>query len=177
LAVSSYARFRYFRITILTRMAFGIDKISIPMKIYIPISVKGNYQSLIKKFDADLFQKLAPPFLTLKLLQFDGSQKGDIVHIQMSLAGMFPQEWISVITENNQNEKAAWFTDEGTKLPFFLSYWRHTHWIENEGENARIVEDIEFKTPFFLFDYLMYPILYLQFAARKPIYQKLFGKV
>jgi ligand-binding SRPBCC domain-containing protein len=146
------------------------------MKIYLPTLVKGNYKSLIEKFDSNLFQSLAPPLATVKLLQFDGSKKGDIVHVQISLAGLFPQEWISEITENEVTEKEAWFTDEGIKLPFFLAAWKHKHLLQNLGENTQIVEDIEFKTPFFWLDYLMYPILYLQFAARKPIYQKLFGK-
>lgn len=146
------------------------------MKIYLPTLVKGNYKNLIAKFDSKLFESLAPPLMTVKLLQFDGSKKGDIVHIQLSLAGFFPQEWISEITEDEITEKAAWFIDEGKKLPFFLSAWKHKHLLENLGENTQIVDFIEFKTPFFLLDYLMYPILYLQFAGRKPIYQKIFGK-
>lgn len=146
------------------------------MKIYIPILVKGNYKSLIEKFDAELFKSLAPPLMTVKLLQFDGSKKGNKVHIQLSLAGMFAQDWVSEITEDGLNEKESWFIDEGIKLPFFLSSWKHRHLLQNFGENTQIVEDIEFKTPFLLLDYLIYPIMYLQFLARKPIYQKKFGK-
>lgn len=146
------------------------------MKIYIPILVKGNYKKLIEQFDAKLFNALAPPLAPVKLLRFDGSKKGDVVHIQLSLAGMFKQDWISDITEDGVNEKEAWFVDEGKKLPFFLSYWKHRHLLQNYGENTQIVEDIEFKTPFFLLDYLMYPILYLQFAGRKPVYLSVFGK-
>jgi ligand-binding SRPBCC domain-containing protein len=60
-------------------------------------------------------------------------------------------------------------------LPFFLSYWQHTHRIRRQGEHTAITDDIQFKTPFLLFDFLMYPVLYAQFLYRKPVYKRLFG--
>jgi len=147
------------------------------MKIKIRIPVKGNYKDLLKRFDKDLFLALAPPGVPVKLVRFEGSEKGNIVHIRLNLLGISKQDWVSEITENEVLDTHCYFTDEGVKLPFFLSYWKHKHIIERKGEDqSEIVEDIEFKTPFFLMDYLMYPILYLQFYYRKPIYQRLFGK-
>lgn len=147
------------------------------MKINIRTAVAGNYKSLIKRFDRSLFEALVPPGMSVELIQFDGSNLGDTVHIRLSLAGIIKEDWVSKITEEDVDAEKAWFTDEGVKLPFFLKKWQHRHIVEKNGENSTIVDDITFQTPFILMDYLMYPILYLQFAWRKPIYRKIFGRV
>ncbi|MGB3467198.1 MAG: hypothetical protein WBA74_18090, partial [Cyclobacteriaceae bacterium] len=68
------------------------------------------------------------------------------------------------------------FIDEGTSLPFFLKYWKHHHRVIADGTGSKIVDDITFKTPFFIPAFLMYPALYGQFMYRKPIYQRFFSK-
>ena len=42
------------------------------------------------------------------------------------------------------------------------------------GKMGKIIDEIEFRTPTILTDYIFYPILYLQFLYRKPIYQRIF---
>jgi ligand-binding SRPBCC domain-containing protein len=43
-----------------------------------------------------------------------------------------------------------------------------------DDEGTIIIDDITFRTPSILTDYLFYPLLYLQFLYRKPIYKKVF---
>jgi ligand-binding SRPBCC domain-containing protein len=145
------------------------------MRILIKTPVRGNYREVMARFDETLFKKLSPPGTPVRIVRFDGSHAGAIVHIEMKLAGFIPQEWISRITGAGEDESQSWFVDEGEKLPFFLSAWKHRHVVENEGENCVIIDDISFRTPFFLFDYLLYPLMYAQFAWRKPVYRKVFG--
>jgi ligand-binding SRPBCC domain-containing protein len=144
------------------------------MRIKITTLVTQNYRQVADKFDENLFKALSPPFPPVKLLRFDGSRKGDEVHLELNFL-LFRQVWKSLITEDGVKEGEVYFIDKGTQLPFFLSYWQHTHRICQQGAHTAIIDDIQFKTPFFLFDFLMYPVLYGQFLYRKPVYRKLFG--
>ena len=146
------------------------------MKINIRTKVKGNYREVMARFDRDLFEALTPPGASVELARFDGSKKGDVVHLKMKLLGFIKDEWISEITKEGHTDRRAWFTDEGTRLPFFLTYWQHNHIVENHGENCVIFDQISFAGPWHVFDLFLYPVLYAQFAWRKPVYRRIFGK-
>lgn len=146
------------------------------MKIKIETAVKGNYKDVLAKFDRSLLEQLTPPGAAAELVRFDGSHKGDIVHIRLKLLGLITDEWISEIVDEQTNEKEAFFVDRGTQLPFFLSKWEHHHVVRNIGPNeSLIIDDIRFEAHNPIFTALLYPILYAQFAYRKPIYQRIFS--
>ena len=144
-------------------------------KMNIKISTKVN-QSLLKVwegFDLELFSKLAPPFPPVVVKEFGGCLRGDKVHLELNFL-LFKQDWISDIIDQKRTESEIYFIDEGTKLPFFLSYWQHRHRMVKNDEGTVIIDDITFRTPSILTDYLFYPLMYLQFLYRKPIYKKVF---
>ncbi|CAD5270426.1 MULTISPECIES: hypothetical protein [unclassified Imperialibacter] len=146
------------------------------MKIKIRTRVKADLQTVREGFTDKLFLKLNPPFPPVKLLRFDGCKKGDKVELELNFI-FFKQTWESLITHDLSNETVFSFVDEGVRLPFFLNNWKHHHIneaIENGG--ASITDEIEFTTPTLLTNLLFYPVLYLQFLYRKPIYRKVFGK-
>lgn len=145
--------------------------------IYLRTRVKGRPSEIMARFDKSLFEALTPPGAGVKLLRFDGSETGDQVHIQMSfLFGLIKQDWHAHISDHGQDTQQVWFIDEGVKLPFFLKSWRHRHIAKVvDDTHSEIIDDIYFKSPFFLLDPLMYPIMWLQFAYRKPIYRRIFG--
>jgi ligand-binding SRPBCC domain-containing protein len=145
------------------------------MQIKIDTPVSRDYKSVMKGFDESLFLKLNPPFPPVKLLRFDGCRKGDVVALELNFL-FFRQKWISLITDDGLSEDEFYFVDEGTELPFFLKYWKHRHRILRRGTTSVIVDDITFKTPFLLMDWLFKPVLWLQFAYRRPIYKKVFCK-
>lgn len=141
----------------------------------IKISTKVN-QSLLKVwegFNLELFSKLAPPFPPVVVKEFGGCLKGDKVHLELNFI-LFKQDWISDIVDQKRTESEIYFIDEGTKLPFFLKYWQHRHRLVKDDEGTLIIDDITFKTPTILTDFLFYPLMYLQFLYRKPIYKKVF---
>jgi len=146
------------------------------MRIRIQTPVKESYTSVIQRFDRTLFEALTPPGARVELIRFDGSKLGDIVHIRLKLLGFLEADWISDIIEDGITEEEAYFTDKGTQLPFFLASWKHRHIVKKAENGSIIVDDIEFRTPNRILDYLLYPLLYGQFAYRKPIYRKFFGK-
>jgi ligand-binding SRPBCC domain-containing protein len=144
------------------------------MKLRIRTSVHQSYRQVWAGFDRNLFLRLNPPFPPVQVLRFDGCHTGDEVHLELDFL-LFRQTWKSKIVDQQMSAEEIYFVDEGFQLPFFLKYWRHRHRILRRGSQAEIVDDIAFRTPFFLFDYLLYPVMYLQFAYRKPIYRKVFG--
>lgn len=145
------------------------------MHLKLKTKVKQNYLSVKNGFDEKLFLSLNPPFPPVKLKEFGGCVKGDKVHLELNFI-FFKQDWISDITFDNTTDTVFEFIDEGTQLPFFLKYWKHHHIVERVDANSSyIIDDIQFKSPYKLMDFLLYPVLWLQFAYRKPIYKKLFN--
>ncbi|MBD2700312.1 hypothetical protein IC229_06685 [Spirosoma sp. BT702] len=131
-------------------------------------------------FNRKLFEQLTPTFPPVKVVRFDGCLRGDIVHLQLNFF-LLRQDWISHIVDQNSTEQEIYFIDHGAKLPFFLTYWHHRHRLislpnDATGLQTLIVDDVTFRTPFRLTDYLVYPILWLQFACRKPVYKRVFKR-
>jgi hypothetical protein len=114
--------------------------------------VDQNYLKVKEGFNEDLFTSLNPPFPPVELKEFGGSEEGDIVHLRLNFI-FFKQDWISEITYDRTNKV-----------------------LKLDNNTSEIVDDITFKSPFKLMDYLLYPVLWLQFAYRKPIYRRLFNR-
>jgi len=144
------------------------------MRITLTTRVDQDYRTVYARFDQDLFVALKPPLLPLELKRFDGSKTGDEVHIRLGKWHL-AQDWNAKIVEDNIGEDEAYFIDEGIKLPFFLKSWRHHHRIVRTDSGSLIIDDITYTTPTWLTDYLLYPLMWLQFAARKPVYRKYFA--
>lgn len=144
------------------------------MNLIIETPVKQDYLKVKEGFDEKLFTRLSPPFPPVKLIKFDGSQKGDVVSLELNFL-LFKQKWTSLITEDQTNEKEFFFVDEGTELPFFLKKWTHKHRIIKKGDQSIIRDEIEYEAPFKIMTWLLYPALWGQFAYRKPIYKKIFA--
>ena len=147
------------------------------MRIIIKTDVEQDYKTVFTRFDKNLFLALKPPFLPLTLRQFDGSMKGNEVKIRLG-TGFFSQDWNALIIDQQETENEIYFTDKGTKLPFFLETWQHKHRIINlKSQNSEIIDDIQYTTPLGkIMDWILYPILYMQFWMRKPVYKKYFLK-
>lgn len=143
------------------------------MRIKIITDVEAAFEYVRQNFDQALLEKISPPFPPTRLLRYDGNQPGGEVHVELNFI-LFRQVWKSRIKNYSEDGQQVVFTDEGTQLPFFLSYWHHEHRVEKHGSGSRITDDITFRTPSRLTDYLLYPLMYGQFAYRKPMYRKYF---
>jgi len=143
------------------------------MQIVLRTPVRQPYQQVWRGFNRSLFDALNPPFPPAEVVRFDGSLKGDLVQVRLNFL-LFKQDWISRITDQQENEREIFFVDEGVKLPFFLAYWHHKHRIVRDGDHSIIIDEITFRSPTRLTDFLLYPILYGQFLYRRPIYRRMF---
>ena len=143
------------------------------MDILIKTKVNQDYKIVFNLFDKDLFLKLSPPFPKVNLLRFDGCKKNDIVELELDLI-FSKQLWTSEIIDFCEEDDLIYFIDKGIKLPFFLKTWVHKHNIVKNAENTIIIDDIYFDTGNIITNIIMYPILYLQFLYRNPVYKKYF---
>lgn len=144
------------------------------MKLKISTEVGQALPQVILGFNEDLFKKLSPPFPKVILKRFDGCLKGDIVSLELDFL-IFKQMWTSEIISYESNPEKFEFVDKGIELPFFLMSWQHRHTLLLENGVVSIVDDINFSSNFKFFDYLLFPVMYLQFFFRKPIYKKVFN--
>jgi ligand-binding SRPBCC domain-containing protein len=149
------------------------------MHLIIKTMVKRPVAEVWAGFDRALFGKLSPPFPPVEVVRFDGCLKGDVVQLRLNFL-LFRQDWISVIVAQETTETEIFFVDEGTQLPFFLRAWRHRHRLVSQvGPDGAlqtiIIDDIAFRTPNRLTDWFFYPLLWLQFAYRQPIYRQYFN--
>ncbi len=145
------------------------------MRILLKTKVKGNYKSVMERFDRGLFEALIPKQGKTEIVEFTGSRKGDRVHLRF--ISPFKADWTSDITEDHIDDQQAYFVDEGVIMPFGLKTWKHRHIAERIDDNScYIVDDINYegKTP--LLSLFLYPVFYLGFLPRKGIYQYYFGK-
>lgn len=144
------------------------------MRLKIKTQVAQDLNDVLTGFDERLFLKLAPPFPPVKLLRFDGSRKGDTVTLELNFF-FFKQQWTSYIVDHKDTTATYQFIDQGVKLPFFLKKWRHTHILERNEQGTCIIDNISYAAPYRWLTPLLYPVLFLQFWYRKPIYRKVFG--
>ncbi|MFA0962085.1 hypothetical protein AB9P05_09780 [Roseivirga sp. BDSF3-8] len=144
------------------------------MNLRFGTKVDADWQSVREGFDEKLFKALNPPFPPVKVVRFDGCHKDDVVSLELNFL-LFKQRWTSLITEHGYSDNGFYFIDEGRKLPFFLKRWKHHHGLIGLKDGTEIIDDISYGTGTLLTDWLMYPVLYVQFAVRKPVYQKYFG--
>lgn len=99
---------------------------------------------------------------------------GDVVSLELNFI-LFKQVWNSDIIDQQTTDDEIYFIDQGTKLPFFLKAWHHKHRLIRQGTGTVIADEITFRTPNSLLDYVMYPLMWAQFAYRKPIYKRVFN--
>ncbi|PRY35462.1 ligand-binding SRPBCC domain-containing protein [Spirosoma oryzae] len=145
------------------------------MHILLTTQVRQPVDQVWAGFNRTLFDRLSPPFPPVDVVRFDGCLTGDVVQLRLNFL-VFRQEWTSHIVDQQTTADEIYFVDQGTKLPFFLAYWHHRHrLLRDSSGGTRIVDDITFRTPYRLTDYLLYPVMWLQFAYRKPIYRRIFG--
>lgn len=140
------------------------------MKILVETYVDASFETVVANFNEELFKSLNPPLMPAKLERFDGCNKGDEVHLSFPLVG----KWTSLITEAHSKPNEFYFKDIGVKLPFPLKTWKHQHFVKKTTKGTLIIDSIDYQSFNFLFTALTYPLFWLIFNYRKPVYKKFF---
>ncbi len=143
------------------------------MHVKVTTQVRQSLAQVKAGFNQDLFLKLNPPFPEVSLLRFDGCLKGDLVELLLDFK-VGKQKWVSEITFDNETADRFEFIDEGIMLPFPFRFWKHHHLLIGNAQGCQIVDSIEYKANNKLMTMLLYPLLFLQFVYRKPVYKRVF---
>lgn len=146
------------------------------MQFSISSPVKADFQLVVSRFNTDLFIHLLPSFPRIRLLQFDGTAKGDVLRLRIYMASG-SMDWDTRIIERSENDKEVFFVDQGIKLPFFLLYWEHKHRIVRNGNSTLIIDEIFYRSANILVEYLVLPVLWISFSARKKGYRSYFENI
>jgi ligand-binding SRPBCC domain-containing protein len=145
------------------------------MRIRVETLVEQDYRSVFAAFDVDLFVALNPPFPVVRVRRFDGCARDDTIDLTLDF-GLFRWRWLGRVVEAGGDTESLWFVDEGIVLPFFLRRWRHRHVVRRADPGAVIVDEIEFEASGGPLGSLLWPLLWLQFLYRKPVYRRRFAR-
>lgn len=142
------------------------------MLFHTPISLP--FEQVRDQFGQELFTYISPGIIPFKHRRFDGCKKGDEFHFEIGIGGAM-QEWIGHVTFEESNDSGWSFIDEGKKLPWPLSYWKHHHRVDKVSDfECLIVDDISFECTPAILAPLISPILWSVFAVRPYRYKKFF---
>ncbi len=142
------------------------------MRITVSTPIPMSFDKVFHAFDRKLFDYVSPAN-QIEVKRFDGVEVGDIteIHIKKPIKGT----WITKIVDRQVSETSAHFIDEGTRLPFGMTSWRHEHIVVKTGENdSLIIDRAHFKTEFRVYTALLYLPLWLSFRSRRSKYRKYF---
>lgn len=142
-----------------------MKKFSITTKVTAPLP------EVWKNFDRNLLERLRPFFPKTRILCFEEK----LVSLELDFI-LLKQRWESRITERSEEAEMCYFVDEGVKLPFFLRYWHHKHLLKAIENDTLIVDEITYEAPRAWLDGFLFPLLYLQFWMRKPVYRQYFQR-
>jgi ligand-binding SRPBCC domain-containing protein len=145
------------------------------MKIILKTKVNQEFNRVADNFDRNLFEFLLPPRVIARLVRYDESAPGSVVHIRFKFP--WSSDWISKIISERRNAGMYEFVDVGEKLPFGLKSWKHRHIVKKaDKKNTLIVDEMQFSTGLKLIDFLAYPVLFLAFSPRKKQYKRYFER-
>jgi ligand-binding SRPBCC domain-containing protein len=146
------------------------------MQFLIKSMVPFPANAVWKHFNGNLMQMLTPFPLRIVLLRYDGQNTGDRFALRTGLPG-FMAQWEGVITQHGQSPGSYWFIDQGTRLPFPLKKWTHTHILRVHTHGSVIYDGIAYSTGYLILDFLMKPFLFSLFRVRKRKYLESFQKL
>ena len=130
-------------------------------------------KEVLDGFDEKLFRYLSPAFPLVKIREFGGIRKGDLVDLNLNFL-LFSWNWTSLITASGETETGFMFVDRAEKMPPFLSCWEHRHILEKSGEDCIIRDEIDFLPGKGWPAWLVRIMIELQMRPRKEKYRRYF---
>jgi len=138
----------------------------------IQTNIGASMSFVWSQFNEELLKKISPPFPKVNIQRFDGCKTGDLVILEINL--IFTHViWSSEITYTNQDSNQSVFIDEGIKVPFGITLWKHEHSIIKIDEGQCYIQDfVTYKTSNVFLDMILFPFLWGMIFYRKPFYLK-----
>ena len=113
-------------------------------------------------------------FQPVKIIKWDGIENNLSAHLKFWL---FKWHTFIVIHKNyKRNEDSLSFVDKGITLPLGITEWNHLHEVKYSNNKIVIRDSIKFKHRFYIFEFMLYPILISPIIMRKFLYKIYFKK-
>lgn len=91
----------------------------------------------------DAFERLVPPFETVKIIQrADISEIGSRTILESTIFGPIKVKWVA---EHTQYDPPRMFEDTQVSGPF--KSWRHQHIVDSHPDGAILRDDVEYEPP------------------------------
>ena len=121
----------------------------------------------------DAFERLVPPWETVKIIQkADITKIGSEAIIKSKIFGFFPVKWVA---RHTRYEPPRMFEDVQISGPF--KSWRHRHIVLPHDDGAVLRDEIEYEVPMSIFGKAVAPVfveskLEKMFAYRHAVTRK-----
>tara|TARA_Y100000768_G_scaffold336514_1_gene278219 strand:- start:818 stop:1258 length:441 start_codon:yes stop_codon:yes gene_type:complete len=133
-----------------------------------------NIEKVIDSFHKRDFINFLISFQPVKIIKWDGIENNLSAHLKFWL---FKWHSFIVIHENYmRTDNSLSFVDKGTTLPLGITKWNHLHKVEYSNNKIVIGDSIEFKHRYYIFEFMLYPILISPIIMRKFLYKIYFKK-
>ncbi|MCX7743493.1 MAG: hypothetical protein N2167_02905 [Flavobacteriales bacterium] len=134
-------------------------------------------ENVFSNFNESLFKAINPWFMPMKVELFEGCLPGHRVIVRLG-GPLIDALWVSEIIFLQKNGNEIMFIDIGKELPFPLKNWEHRHRIIKTGnKECKIMDEITYHTFHPWLDFIIKPIMHLQFGVRKKKYSQYFCKL
>jgi ligand-binding SRPBCC domain-containing protein len=142
-------------------------------KLVFKKKVKATLAQIEKKINKDFFQQMIPPIYPVELIDFEIPKDG--AEFSIALKGPYPLKiWQGHMHSFSRQVKEYEFVDEGKRLPFPFSKWRHKHrFVESPVGGTFLVDEIEYECVDERFEKVVEMFLFFYFKYRQFQYQKL----
>tara|TARA_Y100001970_G_C14248843_1_gene870304 strand:- start:1402 stop:1842 length:441 start_codon:yes stop_codon:yes gene_type:complete len=133
-----------------------------------------NIEKVIDSFHRIDFIKFLISFQPVKIIKWHGIENNLSAHLKFWL---FKWHSFIVIHKNyKRTDNSLSFVDKGITLPLGITEWDHLHKVEYLNNEIVISDSIEFKHRFYIFEFMLYPILISPIIIRKFLYKIYFKK-
>ncbi len=103
----------------------------------------------------DAIERLIPPWENVRIVErADISKVGSRAVIEQKIFGIVPSRWVA---QHTVYDPPRMFEDVQVSGPF--ASWRHQHIVEAEGGGARLIDEIEFEPPLWIFGQIAAPFV------------------
>jgi len=134
-----------------------------------------NIEEVINSFHRKDFIKFLISFQPVKIIKWDGIENNLSAHLKFWL---FKWHTFIVIHKNyKRKEDSLSFVDKGITLPLGITEWNHLHEVKYSNNKIVIRDSIKFKHRFYIFEFMLYPVLISPIIMRRFLYKIYFKKI
>ena len=113
------------------------------MKYYQEVIIKNvTFGKIVSSFNNIKIVNFLTQLQPIQIIKWDGIEDGKVAHFKLWFFGWKDFEVIHSDYYLDENELS--FIDNGSVLPFGLTFWRHKHSVVNKNGYVTIIDSLKF---------------------------------